>query len=639
VYRATDATHGREVAIKVLPGTLGEAERRRFDRERQTMGRLGAHPYIIPVYDSGYTDDGEGYIVMEFASGGSLRDRLKSGPLPWDEAARVMAAVAEASQAAHDNGVLHRDIKPDNILIDQFGNPKLSDFGIAAVASNATATTSTTATLAHAAPELLQGRPSTEAVDIYAVGSTFHALLTGLPPFFRPEDDGVAPMITRALTEPPPDLRRYNVPDPVARVIEQALAKEPAARQATASQLSSDLRNAAAGQAPPGAAAGATNVVPSAFTGGPVVSGPPPTPPPEFGPTGHHNPSAPTTGGIAASTPHGFHGAPSQPTTPTPQPHGYVSGDPNATSVDHSQGTEAGPYTPTPGMHTGSQPGVGYPTTPSWDPPQASPPPADGKKARIGLIALAAAILLAGVGVITLVLVTGDDTGTEAGAGGQPGSDESTSTSTTEPSSTTTASTTTTSSPTTTSTAIAADQPTVQVDCPTEIALGVKIFCSIVTTNAVSGEWHLPAFLAAPEPLEVVPGDYEIFIEPTNADAVGRTFTITATAEGADGTTARASHSFTVVGVLVEINCPDRINLNSQTVCDIITTNATEGEWDIPGFGGADLEVVPGSNPIFIEPLDPGSIGQRFTITATARDASGQSHSASSEFIVTPADG
>ena len=242
VYRAIDAEHGRVVAIKVLMGTLGETERRRFDRERQTMGLLGAHPNIVPIHESGYTEQGEGYLVMEFANGGSLRDRLESETrIPWAEAVSIMGPIAAATQVAHDHGVLHRDIKPDNILIDQFANPKLTDFGIAAVASNATATTSTTATLAHAAPEILQGQAATEAVDIYAIGSTLYNLITGFPPFLRPGDEGVTPMITRALTAPPPDLRHYGVPDAVAVVAEQALAKAPEARQATAGQLSTEL--------------------------------------------------------------------------------------------------------------------------------------------------------------------------------------------------------------------------------------------------------------------------------------------------------------------------------------------------------------------------------------------------------------
>ena len=254
VYQATDVAHDRQVAIKVLRTSMGAAERRRFDRERQTMGRLGSHPNIIPVHDSGYTEAGEAYIVMELAGGGSLRKRLdETGRLPWPEAVEIMATVASAIQAAHDSGVLHRDIKPDNILIDQYGHPKLSDFGIATVADNATATTSTSTTLAHAAPEVLQGQKSTGAVDVYALGSTLHALISGSPPFMRPDDEVAAAMLMRVLGEPPPDLRPFGVPDPLARVIEQALAKEPAQRQGSAAELSSQLR----AMAQPGSTSGA----------------------------------------------------------------------------------------------------------------------------------------------------------------------------------------------------------------------------------------------------------------------------------------------------------------------------------------------------------------------------------------------
>ncbi|MDH3682513.1 MAG: serine/threonine protein kinase, partial [Acidimicrobiia bacterium] len=273
VYRATDVEHGRDVAIKVLQGALGDTERRRFDRERQTMGRLGAHPNIIPVHESGYTDQGEAYLVMELAAHGSLRDRLdRDGTIPWQEAVSIITAIAGATQAAHEQGVLHRDIKPDNILIDAYHNPRLGDFGIAAVASNATATTSTTATLAHAAPEILQGAPSTAAADIYAIGSTLYNLMTGWPPFQRPGDENVTALITRALTEPPPDLRVHGVPDSVARVVERALAKDIGARQASAAQLAQELVEAAANPSAPPLGASPMPIVSNSET---IISSPP----------------------------------------------------------------------------------------------------------------------------------------------------------------------------------------------------------------------------------------------------------------------------------------------------------------------------------------------------------------------------
>lgn len=251
VYRATDPDHGRDVAIKVLDAGIDESTRRRFDRERQTMGRLSSHPNIVPVYESGFTAEGEPFIVMELAEAGSLRDRLNSGgPMPWPEAVEIIAAIATAAQAAHDYGVLHRDIKPDNILIDHFGNPKLTDFGIATVAGNITSTSNTTATLAHAAPEVFDGRPPTPAIDIYALGSTLVALITGRPPFLQDSDDTVTAMIARILTQPPPDLRPLGVPDGTARVVEKSLAKDPTLRQASPAHLASELRDGATIGAP-----------------------------------------------------------------------------------------------------------------------------------------------------------------------------------------------------------------------------------------------------------------------------------------------------------------------------------------------------------------------------------------------------
>ena len=279
VYRAADAEHGREVAIKVIHGALGETEKRRFDRERQTMGRLGAHPNIIPLHDSGYTEDGEAFIVMELAAGGSLQQRLTStGPLDWTEAVSIMVGIARAADAAHSHGVLHRDIKPDNILIDAFDNPKLSDFGIAAVTSNATATTSTSATLAHAAPELLDGQQPSPAVDIYAIGSTLHNLMTGQAPFVRVGDETVTGLITRTLSSPPPDLRPLGVPDHVARIVERAMAKEPAQRQASAAELADALEDSLTGKRvatettplPPAISANDTQVAPRYQPSSPV---------------------------------------------------------------------------------------------------------------------------------------------------------------------------------------------------------------------------------------------------------------------------------------------------------------------------------------------------------------------------------
>jgi len=327
VYQASDPDHGRDVAIKVLLGALNDTERRRFDRERQTMGKLGSHPNIIPVHESGYTDQGEGYIVMELATGGSLQRRIDSnGALGWEEATSIASSIARAAQAAHDQGVLHRDIKPDNILIDSYGNPRLTDFGIAAVASNATATKSTTATVAHAAPEVLQGDQGTAAIDVYAIGSTFYNLILGTPPFKPNADDVVSAVVARALTQPPPDIRLNGVPDAIAQVAERSLSKDPSGRQATADQLALELDQAleqakkpnpaSTVMAPVVAAQPDARSNPMATVMAPAVSADPRTTPTAPTPVSSPPPPPASQPPIAPPTPATYQ----HPTPPTPSP-------------------------------------------------------------------------------------------------------------------------------------------------------------------------------------------------------------------------------------------------------------------------------------------------------------------------------
>ncbi len=599
VYKAADAAHGREVAIKVLEGALGDTERRRFDRERQTMGRLGSHPNIIPVFESGYTESGEGYIVMQLATGGSLGARLRSaGPLPWPEAVEIMAAVAGATQAAHDSGVLHRDIKPDNILIDQYGNPKLSDFGIAAVANNATATMSTTATLAHAAPELLQGQQIGPGVDIYALGSTLFNLITGLPPFIRPGDEGVTPMITRALTEAPPDLRPRGVPDSVARILEQSLAKDPAQRQPTAQAMAAQLKAAATGAPPPSSS---TIAVPS--------------PPPLIAQTPTGSPAWPTT------APQPQYQPPSQ---PLPQSHPQYATVPPQGFQNTPSGFPSGPS----GFPVPPQ---GYTSGPIPSPGEIGPAPfhQSGAPARRSGGA-GKVVALAGAGLVGLLAIGGIAAAVaNSGGGDDNGGSTSSTASTVSGVSTTLLGASTTSSGSGTSTA------TVSIECPEQIQLNTKIYCTITTVGAESGTWELPGFKNAPESFDASLGTFDIFINPTAATAVGQTFTITATVTDAAGASTSIQRSFTVTGISVSITCPAEITLNETVFCDIVTANATSGQWSIPLFGEGTLDVVPGISSIQIQPSAAEAVGQTFTLTATASDSSGQTASATHTFTVT----
>jgi serine/threonine protein kinase len=232
VYRAWQPELRRFVAIKVLTGLRDAQTRRRFDRERESVGSLSGHPNIVTIYASGFTADGSPYLVMEYLSGGSLADRLEHGAVPWPEAAEIGAKLASAVQAAHAAGVLHRDIKPENVLLSERGEPKLADFGIA-VLQGATATRNSF-TPAHAAPEVLGGKPADEASDVYSLASTIYALIAGRPAFVRDTDDSLLPLMGRVMNEPVPDLRARGAPDAVCAALEGAMTKDPTARVGSA---------------------------------------------------------------------------------------------------------------------------------------------------------------------------------------------------------------------------------------------------------------------------------------------------------------------------------------------------------------------------------------------------------------------
>ncbi len=243
VYRALQVDFQRAVAVKVLTGAhIDERNRERFDRERRALGALSSHPNIVPVYAAGYTDTGHAYLLMPYLTAGSLQDRLDhDGRLPWQDVVRIGARIAGALEAAHRADVLHRDIKPANILVSAYGEPMLADFGIAQVEGARTQTSSITASIAHAAPELLSGRAPSVASDVYALGSTMYALLTGLPAFSRITDDSIIAVFNRIASEPVPDLRWTGVPSGLAAIIERAMAKDPTARHPSAADLARAL--------------------------------------------------------------------------------------------------------------------------------------------------------------------------------------------------------------------------------------------------------------------------------------------------------------------------------------------------------------------------------------------------------------
>ncbi len=248
VYKAHQARFDRTVAVKVLEqAQLDEAGRQRFERECKALGALSGHPNVVTIYDSGFTPSaGWPYLVLEYLPDGSLGDRIeRDGPFDIDTGTEVIIKIAGALETAHRMGVLHRDMKPENILLGPYDEPKLGDFGIARVqGSTMTATSTTWGSPAHAAPEIIEGKGATVKTDLYSLGSTLYVLLSGRLAFQRETDESIIPVLARIATEAPPDLRPVGVPDPVWAVVAKSMVKDPTLRYATAMELGANLQAA-----------------------------------------------------------------------------------------------------------------------------------------------------------------------------------------------------------------------------------------------------------------------------------------------------------------------------------------------------------------------------------------------------------
>ena len=246
VYRAVQTTFDRVVAVKLLLTVLDRRSWKRFERERRALGTLSTHPNIVTMYDTGMTSVGRPFLVMEYLSGGSLSDRVAlERCVQWPEVLRIGVKISGALATVHAAGVLHRDVKPANILVSEFYEPQLCDFGIATLPGlPETQTTTVFASVWHAAPEVVAGQRPTVASDVYSLGSTLFELLWGSPAFLRSEQDSMVALVHRIAYESLPDLRSCGVPEPVWQVIEQAMAKNPGQRQSSVAQLGRDLQRA-----------------------------------------------------------------------------------------------------------------------------------------------------------------------------------------------------------------------------------------------------------------------------------------------------------------------------------------------------------------------------------------------------------
>jgi serine/threonine protein kinase len=249
VYKGYQPGIDRFVAIKVLPPHPGQDTQflERFELEARTIARL-QHPHILPVFD--YGNEGNIlYLAIAYVRGGSLSDRIDRGPMPLHEIEKLLQQVAAALDYAHRQGVIHRDIKPDNILLDGEGNALLADFGIVKLLegdARLTATGGLIGTPAYMAPEQATGQPVAAAADIYSLGIVVYEMITGQQPY---KADSPLQVALQHVTEPPPRITaaRTDLPPTLERVMLKVLAKDPRDRFATATEFATEFSRAVHG--------------------------------------------------------------------------------------------------------------------------------------------------------------------------------------------------------------------------------------------------------------------------------------------------------------------------------------------------------------------------------------------------------
>ncbi|MGB9886254.1 MAG: protein kinase domain-containing protein [Moorellales bacterium] len=259
VYKGEDILLNRTVTVKILRDQYAsdQAFIRRFRQEAQAVARL-SHPNIVSIYDVG-EEGSYHYLVMEYVPGGTLKDLIRDrAPLPVGEAIGYLLQLLEALEHAHANGIVHCDIKPHNLLVTPAGRIKITDFGLARAATEATITFpgSIVGSVHYLSPEQAKGEPATVRSDLYSLSVVFFEMLTGRTPF-----QGETPLAVamQHLQATPPSPRSFNpdIPPALERIVLKGLAKDPADRYATAAEMRSDLEKVFLGAEEP------TRVLPS----------------------------------------------------------------------------------------------------------------------------------------------------------------------------------------------------------------------------------------------------------------------------------------------------------------------------------------------------------------------------------------
>ena len=279
VYRAIQVSVARDVAVKVENRTLdNERDQRRFLREARAAGRMSSHPHVVDLFDAGVTADQHPYLIMELCDG-SYADRMRDAPLEPAEAREVGIKIADALADAHQLGVLHRDVKPANILRSRFGEPALADFGLAILAETRdSSVTLEVLTPAYAPPEMFRHSAPSPSVDVYALCATLYAVMRGKPPRWREDRNPSLITLMELFNQPIPDLP--GVPRGLMDVLRHGMANEPESRP-SAEQLR-DMLSGVSLTEPPRGVYVSRSYAPPAAPASPAISVEPPSPSPAY---------------------------------------------------------------------------------------------------------------------------------------------------------------------------------------------------------------------------------------------------------------------------------------------------------------------------------------------------------------------
>jgi serine/threonine protein kinase len=243
VYRAVEVDTGRPVALKILKVDAVHPDLvETFTQETQALAKVSNHPNIVTLYRPLVTADQRPVLVLELCQESLAQLIRRAGPLGARQVTRIGIKIAGALETAHLHGFLHLDMKPQNILVTQFGEPALSDFGVAGLQASAQAIAGVFGfTTLHAAPEILEGHRLSSATDIYGLASTMYQLLSGLPPFATFENEAPASVILRIIRDPVRPLRSNDIPIGLSDLLEAALSKDPDGRPRSAVEFAEGL--------------------------------------------------------------------------------------------------------------------------------------------------------------------------------------------------------------------------------------------------------------------------------------------------------------------------------------------------------------------------------------------------------------